>query len=305
MWGVRILRNFLRPGWIALALVVVAFAVACFWVLAPWQLGKNSRNEHQNDLIKRAENSQPVPVGDLYADGRPVKDAEWSQVLVTGQYLPDKQAVVRLRSVEGSPAYEVLTPFVDVSGDTYLINRGYVNPEQGTALPPITPPPTEQVTVQARIRAGEGTTPGREPRTEAGALQVYSIDPTVLGTTVDEPLSQGYLQLTEGQPGALGVIPLPQLDSGPYLSYGLQWLAFGIMAPLGLGYFVWSEIKQRRAVKGSTAPPKKPRERGRQTREALAASSTHRFGSEVRGVVGSGPTSENGTDQKLTDRYGR
>lgn len=39
---------------------------------------------------------------------------------------------------------------------------------------------------------------------------------------------------------------MPQLDSGPHLSYGIQWIAFGIMAPLGLGYFVWAEMRERR-----------------------------------------------------------
>ncbi len=33
----------LRPGWLALGLVVVAFAYLCFTVLAPWQLGKNTK----------------------------------------------------------------------------------------------------------------------------------------------------------------------------------------------------------------------------------------------------------------------
>ena len=41
-------------------------------------------------------------------------------------------------------------------------------------------------------------------------------------------------------------MPLPQLDAGPFLSYGIQWIAFGIVAPLGLGYFVYSEIRMRR-----------------------------------------------------------
>jgi cytochrome oxidase assembly protein ShyY1 len=42
------------------------------------------------------------------------------------------------------------------------------------------------------------------------------------------------------------VLPLPHLDAGPFLSYGIQWIAFGIVAPIGLGYFAYSEIKQRR-----------------------------------------------------------
>jgi hypothetical protein len=42
------------------------------------------------------------------------------------------------------------------------------------------------------------------------------------------------------------VLPLPQLDAGPFLSYGIQWIAFGILAPIGLGYFAYSEIRMRR-----------------------------------------------------------
>ena len=38
----------LRPGWIALALVVIAFTYLCFMVLAPWQLGKNTRTSREN-----------------------------------------------------------------------------------------------------------------------------------------------------------------------------------------------------------------------------------------------------------------
>ena len=47
----------------------------------------------------------------------------------------------------------------------------------------------------------------------------------------------------------LGALPLPHLDAGPFLSYGIQWIAFGILAPIGLGYFAYSEIRQRRQGK--------------------------------------------------------
>ena len=39
----------LRPGWLALGLVVVAFAYLCFTVLAPWQLGKNTKTNKENE----------------------------------------------------------------------------------------------------------------------------------------------------------------------------------------------------------------------------------------------------------------
>jgi cytochrome oxidase assembly protein ShyY1 len=65
------------------------------------------------------------------------------------------------------------------------------------------------------------------------------------------------VQLVENQPGALGVLPLPHLDAGPFLSYGIQWIAFGIVAPIGLGYFVFAEIRERRREHGAqeTAAP--------------------------------------------------
>lgn len=49
----------LRPGWIALALVVVAFAYLCFMVLAPWQLGKHNRTSRENQQIEYS--STPLP----------------------------------------------------------------------------------------------------------------------------------------------------------------------------------------------------------------------------------------------------
>ena len=60
---------------------------------------------------------------------------------------------------------------------------------------------------------------------------------------------RGFLQLDADQPGVANPIPLPQLSSGPYLSYGIQWIAFGILAPLGLAYFVWAEVRERRRVR--------------------------------------------------------
>ena len=109
--------------------------------------------------------------------------------------------------------------------------------------------PAGTVTLDARIRTSEGTVEDKVPFVDAGYQQVYFIDAPQVASVTGLDLEDVYLQLDADQPGGLGVIPLPQLDSGPYLSYGLQWLAFGIMAPLGLGYFVWAELRERRKAK--------------------------------------------------------
>ena len=245
----RRLTFLLRPSWLVLALVVVGFAYACFTVLAPWQLGKNTSTEDRNGRIAASMSQDPVPVSELLGGDGPTIEEEWRRVLAQGSYLPDSDVLVRLRSVESQPAYEVLTPFTLDSGGTILVNRGYVRPVRGTEIPEIPSAPSGNVTLDARIRMSEGTVDGKDPFFDAGYQQVYYIDAPQVAAATGLDLENVYLQLDADQPGGLGVIPLPQLDAGPYLSYGLQWLAFGIMAPLGLGYFVWAELRERRKAK--------------------------------------------------------
>ncbi|BDH58177.1 SURF1 family protein [Tsukamurella sp. PLM1] len=243
-------RVVLQPRWIALAVAALAFTALCWSVLAPWQLGKNTSTSHRNQQISDSVNAAPVPAAQLLGGRADVpKDAEWRRVVLTGTYLGDKQTLARLRNQDGNPAYEVLVPFAADDGATYLVDRGFVRTPTGGVVPEFAPPPSEPVTIQARIRAPEKTDPSRGPRTESGYLQVYAIDPAAIGPALGIAFAPGYLNLAEDQPGGLGAVPLPMLDAGPYLSYGLQWLAFGIMAPLAIGYFVWSEVRRRREDK--------------------------------------------------------
>jgi len=127
-----------------------------------------------------------------------------------------------------------------------------VRPEGGAQVPPIAPPPAAEVTVTGRLRDSETAPQGKEPFDENGFRQVYAIDTRQLSTLIGVPLTSSYVQLIEGQPGGLGVIPLPHLDAGPFLSYGIQWIVFGIVAPIGLGYFIYTEAKARRRERGDT-----------------------------------------------------
>jgi cytochrome oxidase assembly protein ShyY1 len=242
----RRLPFLLRPGWIALALVVVAFTYLCLTVLAPWQLGKNTRTSRENNQIEASLSADLVPVTSLLPQqDSSASDAQWRRVTATGRYLPKAEVLQRLRVIAGAPAYEVLTAFAVDGGPTVLVNRGYVRPEKGTAVPPIQPAPTGTVTIAARLRDSE-TAGAKQSLTEAGYRQVYAIDTRQIAQLTKTPLTGSYLQLVEDQPGGLAALPLPQLDAGPFLSYGIQWIAFGIVAPLGLGYFVYSEIRMRR-----------------------------------------------------------
>ena len=265
-----------KPGWVALALVVVAFAYLCFTVLAPWQLGKNTKTSRENHQIQASLSADPVPVTTLLPrQDSSAPGAQWRRVTATGHYLPVPPVLARLRVIGGAPAYEVLAPFAVDGGPVVLVDRGYVKPEQGTAVPPVAAPPTGRVDITARLRDSETAPADKPPFTEGGLTQVYAIDIGQVAKVTRTPLAGSYLQLVEDQPGGLGVIELPHLDSGPFLSYGIQWIAFGILAPIGLGYFVYSEIRARR-------------------REAAAARAAEQA-----------PAAPLTVEDKLADRYGR
>lgn len=289
----RRLAFLLRPSWLILAVLVAAFAYLCFTVLAPWQLGKNTATSHRNQLIADSVKADPVDVTAVLSDTNTA--TEWRRVTASGSYLPDSTVLVRLRHLDGAPAYAVLATFRLDDGRVLLVDRGLVSAVDGSRPPHVPEPPAGPQRLEARVRMSEGVTPGKDPTVQDGYRQVYSIDTAQESTVLQQPLTPlptgergGYLQLSEKQPGAFTPTPLPQLDAGPYLSYGLQWLAFGIMAPLGLGYFIYAEIRERRKEKASAATP---------PAEATLAGPT----AANQPTAPAAPT----TEARLADRYGR
>lgn len=246
----------LRPAWLAFFVVVMAFAYLCFTVLAPWQLGKNTTTSRENNQISRSLAAAPVPLTTvLPQQDSSAPDAQWRKVTATGHYLPEFQVLARLRVIDGEPAFEVLAPFAADGGPTVLVDRGYVRPVRASQVPPIPPPPTGTVTITAHLRDSEAKVDGKDPFRANGMQQVYSINTGQVAEVTGTPLAGDYLQLVADQPGGLGVVALPHLDAGPFLSYGIQWIAFGIIAPVGLGYFIISEIRVRRSERPSDDVP--------------------------------------------------
>ena len=107
------------------------------------------------------------------------------------------------------------------------------------------PAPSGEVTITGLLRADEGEHPN-PPMHEQGYDMVYSISPAQIGSLTGTNVVSPYLQLLGGEAGVLDPIPLPQLETGNHLSYGLQWILFGIAAPAGLIYFLYADSRERR-----------------------------------------------------------
>ncbi|MDD7942204.1 SURF1 family protein [Actinomycetospora lutea] len=278
------MRFLLRPGWIALTLAVAAFAFACYYLLAPWQFHRGDERSGDNAALTRAVATAPVPRTELVAPGEaPGADVAWRQVVVTGTYRPEGQVLVRLRSIEGHPASEVMTPLVTTTGETVLVDRGYVRTDGQGTLPPIPAPPGGTVTVTGYQRLDEGA-PTRPAVVADGQRQVYSADAATVAAAGGVPTSPGYVQVLPGQPGVLTSVPLPPPDPNPSYSYAWQWLIFGLMAIGAWIYFARLEYRREHGLE--------PRPRDRQ---------------DPRDAADGTPwdAQPHPADEKLADRYGR
>lgn len=241
------IRQFLTPGWVLTAVVCVAFAYLAFTVLAPWQLGKNEATQARNDQLRHAFEVDPVDASELFPDGGELAEGtEWRRVTLNGEYLPDSDVLLRNRPVDGTPATHALTAFRADDGTLYLVNRGFETPSDG-GIPDMDKAPSGEVELLGYARRGE-MLPERPPL-EGGPgepTQVYGLNTDQVGDVMGLDLHADYVQLAEGQPGGLRSIPLPTLETGPYLAYGIQWIFFGLMAPGALIWFIYAEARERR-----------------------------------------------------------
>lgn len=251
-------RFLLQPNWLMLTLVVFVFAAACYSILAPWQFSRNADQQAQNAALTASFTSKPVPVEQLVPAGtEPSSNAVWRMVTMTGTYEPAGEAMARLRTVQGEPAFEIITPFRLTDGRTVLVDRGYQPPEAGKSVPDYTSPPTGRVTIAARAQADEPADK-RPTFLDTGRRQIYSINSGTVAQATGMKIDPGYFQLDVNQPGVVNAaLPLPQLDDGPYFSYALQWIIFGSMALFGWGYFSWREARPGGALDNADKPKRK------------------------------------------------
>lgn len=229
-------------GWIGAVAGALLFALACFAVLTPWQLNRNADRSARNAAVTAADAAPTVPVTELMSTtGQPSPEAIWYPVTATGSYLPEATVYVRLRqNAAGSPVSEVIAPFRLDDGTVLMVDRGYVAVD---ALGSTAPLPAGRVTITGRVQADQNDPRSRMPAVQDGVLQAWAINGPQLtaATRVAGLLLGGYVQLVQDAPGVLDPIGVPQIDPGPFLSYALQWVAFGVIAVLGMGFFVYRE----------------------------------------------------------------
>ncbi|WP_309709341.1 SURF1 family protein [Pseudolysinimonas sp.] len=249
-------------GYVALTVV---FAVVC-GLLSWWQW---SRRVDAVDEIARIETNYdalPAPLDDLLPDLDSADEStEWRPVVITGEYLPEEQLLVRNRPRNSAAGFEVLVPLRLDDGTVFVVDRGWVpagaTPEAPESVPAA---PEGEVTVVVRLKPGEPEIPGRgAPEGQLATVRLPDV-----AALVDAPTYTGMYGLLVSEDPAPVESPLPALrpteDEGPHLSYALQWIMFGILAFVGL---VWAVRRERKIAAGDA--PVVRRERDAEVEDAL------------------------------------
>ncbi|HKT56615.1 MAG TPA: SURF1 family protein, partial [Microbacterium sp.] len=235
--------------WTAYIGIAIVFAIACAF-LSHWQLTKNADRSEQLAIISANYDAKPVPIGEVLPAGRTLAATDqWRPVALTGSYLADRRILARNRVHSGTAAYEILVPFRLTDGRVVLVDRGWEPPGNTQSLPDSIPaPPTGTVTVVVRLQPSEPIPPNGPdaPRGQVPSINlplvahkagVAALDTGAYGTLVSEsPAPATAPQAMES----------PSDDPGPYLSYGVQWILFAIMAFAFLWYVIRFERRARR-----------------------------------------------------------
>ena len=251
------LRLALTPRWLGyLALTVVFAVVASLFGL--WQWDRREQAVAKIEQVSGFYDRDPVALEGVAADSESsVKSSEWLPVMVSGEYVPADQVLVRTRPRSGSVGFEVLVPLRLGNGDTVVVNRGWVPTGERDDSPDVVPePPLGQVSVIARIRPPEPALPGRS----APSGQLASIDLGAFQAIVDYPLRDTfYLELVSETPAPQVTpvgFPRPVPDEGPHLSYTLQWFVFAIMAFVAYLWLLRAEYRQQQGFQASPSEKK-------------------------------------------------
>ncbi|MEY2848134.1 MAG: hypothetical protein RI885_799 [Actinomycetota bacterium] len=260
-------------GYLALAVV---FAIVCS-ALGLWQFARRAEAQAEIARIEANYDADPVPVADALPSPESFETSQrWLSVLLEGRYLEGEELLVRGRPLGGQPGFEVLAPLLLDDGSVFIVDRGWLPTGEDQDDPDAVPPaPDGQVTVTARLKAGEPTIAGRESVPGSGQVATIHL-PEVARILADAGYDDTYtgaygLVASEDPEPAVAPTPAfrPIRDEGPHLSYALQWFVFAILGFIALG---WALRQEYRAV-NSDDPDEQQRAAERERRRAAKAPS--------------------------------
>ena len=240
------MKRFFNPVSLLQTFIALVLVGACLFA-AQWQFNRGGSQSATNKIIAANLNLPSLTMADI-ANLDPVS-SQWRKVTLEGSFSQDKQELVRNRYYEGKFGFEVLTLFTASNGENFWVDRGWVAAGPNATTPPIVKPVASgNLEITARIRSENLSRQlqGSFFVTRASNEKPESI--TKLQGVDAKPYYLDLLGSPDGKVKPLTEIELPELSNGPHYAYGIQWLAFALLAIIGR-FLLFRETKRLSLVK--------------------------------------------------------
>ena len=240
------MKRFLSPVSLLQSLVALALVAGCLFA-AQWQFNRGANQSATNKIIASNLDLPSLSLSDI-ENLDPVSN-QWRKVTLQGSFSQDKQELVRNRYYEGKFGFEVLTLFKANNGENFWVDRGWVAAGPNAATPPVVEPVASgNLEITARIRSENLS---RQLQGSFFVTRVSSEKPESIAKLQGVEANAYYLDLLgspDGKVKPLTEIELPELSNGPHYAYGIQWLAFALLAIIGR-FLLFRETKRLSLVK--------------------------------------------------------
>ena len=226
-----------------ISLRLLAFTVIfalLFTYLGFWQI---DRAESKKVLLAQQASLEALPVARL-SELAASEIRTGRRVVVEGLIDPENVFLLDNVVVEGQVGFEVLHPIQLESGESLLINRGFVSAGMSRETLPVVPFLNAPMTALGVVYVSDWANSDMDLLYTGWPRIVPTQSPKVLASVLDTPLLPWVLRLDEADPNSLPrywvtTVMSPEQHTG----YAVQWFA---MAFVLVGLFIVSAYKKRR-----------------------------------------------------------
>ena len=235
--------------WIRVGFAITACALAVvFMSLGFWQLRRLSERRAQNAILSSRRFSAPV---DLSAVSSDTGAARFRRVRISGRYDYGNEFALTLRTRNGSPGVDIITPVSRAGSDTLvLVNRGWIYAPDGMTADISKWPEGDSVDAIGFVETFAA--PSAYGAKSPGRPRAYRwLERSTIESDLKRPVAPFYVVLAPDSetgyavtPPKAGVRETPPrveprgLDEGPHKSYAIQWFSFAAISILGLVLFL-------------------------------------------------------------------
>lgn len=242
-----------RSNWVRVGFTIAAIVLAViFSSLGFWQLRRLATRRAQNAMLSSRRFNVPI---ELDAIGTDTGAARFRRVRVNGAYDYSKEFALTLRTRNGSPGVDIITPLSRAGTDTLvLVNRGWIYAPDGMTADITKWNEADSVNAIGFVETFSGG-PKYGPRSPGRQRAYRWLDRATIESDLHRPVAPFYVVLAPDSETGYAMPPATPaseqrvretpprveprgLDEGPHKSYAIQWFSFAAISIFGLIIFL-------------------------------------------------------------------